>query len=180
MGRTERQRQNLTQAPGSELSAQSQMQGSSPRAVRSWPEPNLDAQPTELPKCPRTNIVKMSIVPKATYTSNAIPMKIPPAFFAELDQTILKLVWNHTQKKPCTTKAILAFCFYLSIVSVCLYILLDLFSDWFVGMFYVLCTWSIFGSGVAIIFIQSVTFSFIFLVFFSFMAKFVLCFVCLI
>ena len=39
-----RETQNPKQAPGSELSAQSPMRGSNPRAVRSWPEP---------PRCPK-------------------------------------------------------------------------------------------------------------------------------
>ena len=53
----------------------------------------------------KINIVKMTILPNATYRFSEIPIKLPVAFFIKLGKKFSQFVWEH--KRPQIVKAVL-------------------------------------------------------------------------
>ena len=47
----------------------------------------------------RINIVKMTILPKATYRFKVTPIKLPMEIFTELEQKTSQFIWKHKRSQ---------------------------------------------------------------------------------
>ena len=100
--------QNPKRAPGSEVSAQSPPRGSNSPAVRSWPEPKSDAQPTEPPRCPIYLISMLKrdgllFAVSLNFAGNFYRSLISCLSFLSTLSTFLSLIFPGTIEVPCVT-----------------------------------------------------------------------------